>query len=233
MNRINAGQRLDFGGPDSDAYTTANLIKKFLGSLPFPLCSGKSKTVGGGTTVQEVQALVQSLPAPNQHVLCELCALMNQLSLHSQFNMMPTEALANAIGPYLFFSAPNSGSFVPWHAHSHTLICVMVERFQEVFKQYPSRSDFPMARSASDITPKTSTPIHPPATFSTPPLRARPTPAVTKKKYLPRLPRSAPRRLPTPPYKIVRSLPCFCVCPTNLTYLYSVLWAKQAWERLH
>lgn len=208
MNKINAGQRLDFGGPDSDAYTTANLIKKFLGSLPSPLCSGKSKTIGGGTTVQEVQALVQSLPAANQHLLCELCALMHQLSLHSQFNMMPTEALATAIGPYLFFSAPNSGSFAPWQTHSHIVICIMIERFQEVFKQYPSRSDYPMARSASDITPKTSTPVVTPATtFSTPPLRSRPAPPITKKKYLPRLPRSAPRRLPTPPYKIVISFP--------------------------
>eukprot|EP00026_Physarum_polycephalum_P000141 Phypoly_transcript_00141.p1 GENE.Phypoly_transcript_00141~~Phypoly_transcript_00141.p1 ORF type:complete len:1306 (+),score=201.35 Phypoly_transcript_00141:2561-6478(+) len=206
VNKINAGQRLDFGGPDSDAYTTANLIKKFLASLPSPLCSGKSKTIGGGTTAQEVQALVQSLPAVNQHVLCELCALMHQLSLHSQFNMMPTEALATAIGPHLFFPGSNSSSaFAPWQTHAHVVICIMIERFQEVFKQYPSRSDYPMSRSASDITPKTSAiPAIPPAsTFSTPPLRSKPPPtAVSKKKYLPRLPRSAPRRTPTLPYKI-------------------------------
>lgn len=204
VNKINSGQRLDFGGPDSDPYITASLIKKFLGSLPSPLCSGKSKTFGGGTTVQDVQALVQSLPSVNQHVLMELCALLHQLSLHAQYNMMPTEALATAMGPYLFFSASNTGSFVPWHSHSHTVICIMIERFQEVFKQYPARTDYPMARSASDITPKTSTPpLAPATTFSTPPLRSRPAPPATKKKYLPRLARGGPRRLPTPPYRIV------------------------------
>lgn len=202
--KVNAGHRLDFGGPDCDVYATANLIKKFLSSLPTPLCAGKSKTVGGGTGLHEVQAIVQSMPAANQHLLCELCALLHQVSLHAQFNMTPTEALATTMGPYLFFSSPELASF-PWHAHS--VVCIMIERFQDVFKQYPSRCDAPMIRSASDIPPKSTPPMLPPSTYSTPQLRPRTAPSAlpNKKKtsYLPRLARGPARRLPIPPYKIV------------------------------
>lgn len=204
VNRVNSGQRLDFGGPDADVYVTANLIKKFLGSLPSPLCSGKSKTIGGGTGLHEVHAIVQAMPPASQHLLCELCALLHQISLHSQFNMTPTEALATTVGPYLFFSSPELVAF-PWHAHS--MVCIMIERFQDVFKQYPSRSDYPMIRSASDIPHKSTPPSLPPSTYSTPQLRPRTAPttpvASKKKNYLPRLARG--RRLPTPPYKIVLS----------------------------
>lgn len=210
VNKINAGLPVEFG-TDCDTYTTANVIKKFLYSLPTPLCAKKTKTVvGNGTGVYEVQAMVQAMPTANQHLLRELCALLYEVSFHSHINLMSTDHLATAIGPLLFFTSSDPVAF-PGHAHS--AVCIMIDHFTEVFKSFPSRSVYNMSRSASDIPPK-SAPLSPPHAQPplTPQLRpSKPMSAATphkgsKKKLLalPKLPRASPHtRVLVPPYRIV------------------------------